>query len=108
VTLRELLSNIANYFGEIFSMIAEVPSSFVNSFLDAPLEDILFFILFVSFIVISIFAVKTYSNWLTKWIERFERGWVRLLIFIPINPLFVYFYVLIFLIFIAVETGFWE
>lgn len=41
MTLRELLSNIADYFGEIFGMIAEVPSSFVNSFLDAPLTDIL-------------------------------------------------------------------
>ncbi len=105
MTLRELLSNIADYFGEIFGMIAEVPSSFVNSFLDAPLTDILLLVGMLIFLGVFYFGIKAYGEWLNKWIDRFERPWVRFIIYFPINPFFMVFYVATILIAILVLTG---
>ena len=106
MTLRELLSNIGNYFGEIFGMIAEVPGSFINSFLDAPLTDILLLIVMLAFVGGFYFVMKVYSEWLNQWVDRFEKSWVRFIIYFFINPLFMGFYVIVFLIFIGVITGF--
>ena len=105
MTLRELISNIANYFGEIFSMIADVPSSFVNSFLDAEVSDILFLIGMIVVFGGLVFVVKAYGKWLEKFINKFEKPWVRLLIAFPLNPIFMYIILLLIIFYIAQMTG---
>ena len=106
MTLRELLTNIKNYFAEIFGMIAEVPGSFVNSFLDAPVSDILFLIgMIVVFGGLTI-VVKEYSQWLNKWVDKkTEKPWVRLLIYIPMNPVFIYIILLFIIGYFATIAG---